>query len=301
MTGPVTSSIALTAPPRAATGRARGGARPFSTTTIASSTTMPIASTRPNSDRLLRLKPSPSHDGERADDGDRHGDQRDERRPPGLQEDQHDDGHEDDRVAQRLEDLVDRLVDERRRVVDDRVVDVGREAALQLVHPRANRVGRVEGVGAGQLEDAPGRRTAGRRGVQDVSSVLAPSWMPPNLTPDSSLRTSVTRSRSRVDLAVGAGLDDDVAELAPASVEPAQRAERVLERLARRAPAAGRAAPAATCTFCSRMAVDDVAGRQVAATPACPGRARPACCSRAGRGSVTSPTPVELGELVARR
>ena len=29
----------------------------FSTTTIASSTTMPIASTRPNSDRLFRLKP----------------------------------------------------------------------------------------------------------------------------------------------------------------------------------------------------------------------------------------------------
>ena len=32
----------------------------FSTTTIASSTTTPIASTSPNSDRLLRLKPRPA-------------------------------------------------------------------------------------------------------------------------------------------------------------------------------------------------------------------------------------------------
>ncbi len=57
MTGPVTSSMALRAASR--------GDRPcsshrstFSTTTMASSTTMPIASTRPNSEMLLRLKPS---------------------------------------------------------------------------------------------------------------------------------------------------------------------------------------------------------------------------------------------------
>ena len=54
---PPTSSMVLCA--------ASAGERPsrrlrstFSTTTMASSTTMPIASTRPNSDRLLRLKPS---------------------------------------------------------------------------------------------------------------------------------------------------------------------------------------------------------------------------------------------------
>ena len=105
-----------------------------STTTMASSTTMPIASTRPNSVRLLRLKPMRRHDGERADDRHRHGDQRNQRRPPVLQEQQHDDGHQDDGVAQRLEDLVDRLVDERRRVVDDGVVDALGEALLQLLH-----------------------------------------------------------------------------------------------------------------------------------------------------------------------
>ncbi len=57
MTAPVTSSIALRAASR--------GDRPaamwrstFSTTTIASSTTMPIASTRPNSDSMLSEKPN---------------------------------------------------------------------------------------------------------------------------------------------------------------------------------------------------------------------------------------------------
>ena len=56
ITGPVTSCIALNDASR--------GESPcsihrstFSTTTIASSTTMPIASTSPNSERLLRLKP----------------------------------------------------------------------------------------------------------------------------------------------------------------------------------------------------------------------------------------------------
>ena len=59
ITGPVTSSIALNDASR--------GDSPcsiqrstFSTTTMASSTTMPIDSTRPKSERLLRLKPSPA-------------------------------------------------------------------------------------------------------------------------------------------------------------------------------------------------------------------------------------------------
>ena len=106
----------------------------------------------------------PQHHRERADDRHGHGDQRNERRPPRLQERQHDDRHENDGVAQGLEDFVDRFVDERRRVVDDGVVQVGRKVALQLVHPLADRLGGVERVGAGLLKDAPGRWTAGRRG-----------------------------------------------------------------------------------------------------------------------------------------
>ena len=59
MIGPLTSFIACTVASR--------GDRPasilrstFSTTTMASSTTMPIASTRPNSDSVLIEKPKPS-------------------------------------------------------------------------------------------------------------------------------------------------------------------------------------------------------------------------------------------------
>ena len=47
--------------------------------------------------QVVELKPSDGHDGEGADDGHRHGDQRDEGRPPVLQEQQHDDGDQDDR------------------------------------------------------------------------------------------------------------------------------------------------------------------------------------------------------------
>src|SRR5262245_25166513 len=57
MTGPVTSSIALRAASRGDNPSASHRST-FSTTTIASSTTMPIASTMPNSDRLLSEKPN---------------------------------------------------------------------------------------------------------------------------------------------------------------------------------------------------------------------------------------------------
>ena len=62
-----TSAIAISAPPTSSMllRAASRGESPasmlrstFSTTTIASSTTMPIASTRPNSDRLLSEKPN---------------------------------------------------------------------------------------------------------------------------------------------------------------------------------------------------------------------------------------------------
>ena len=57
ITGPATSAIARRAASRA--GSPPDSQRStFSTTTIASSTTIPMASTRPNSERLLREKPN---------------------------------------------------------------------------------------------------------------------------------------------------------------------------------------------------------------------------------------------------
>ena len=96
-TGPDTSSIAFSVASR--------GDMPSSmwcstasTTTIASSTTRPIASTRPNSDSVLIEKPSSGKDDERADERHRHGDQRDQRRAPVLQEQEDDEDDEDDRL-----------------------------------------------------------------------------------------------------------------------------------------------------------------------------------------------------------
>src|SRR5215831_10881418 len=64
-----------------------------STTTMASSTTMPIASTIANRVEKLIVKPSVAIAG--ADDGDRHGGRRDQHRAPVLQEHQDDDQHEE--------------------------------------------------------------------------------------------------------------------------------------------------------------------------------------------------------------
>ncbi len=91
----------------------------FSTTTMASSTTMPIASTRPNSDRLFSEKPSaamtakvPTMATGTAISGMMAA--RQFCRNTSITS-----GHQDDRVAERVEDLVDRLADEGRRVVND--------------------------------------------------------------------------------------------------------------------------------------------------------------------------------------
>ena len=77
--------------------------------------------------------------------------------------DQHHQGHQDDRVAERVEDLVDRFADEGRGVVNDLVVDAVGKAALELLHLGVDAVGRVQGVGAGKLVDRQAPRWACRR------------------------------------------------------------------------------------------------------------------------------------------
>ena len=72
------------------------------------------------------------HHGERADERHRHGRERDQRRAPGLQEQQHHEHDEEQRLEQRMHDRVDRLAHEHRRVVDDVVVE-----ALGEIRPRA--------------------------------------------------------------------------------------------------------------------------------------------------------------------
>ena len=116
--GPVSSSMALIVAVRASRPVAIRRSM-FSSTMMASSTTMPMASTSPNSVRLFRLKPSGRHDGERADQGDGHVDHGQDHGLPVLEEEQHDPAHQQDRDHQRVEHLLDGPLDERRGVVVD--------------------------------------------------------------------------------------------------------------------------------------------------------------------------------------
>ena len=128
----------------------------FSTTTMASSTTMPTASTRPNSDRLLIEMPSAARIEERADQRYRDGDHRNDRRPPALQEQVDDADHQDDRDDDRLDHLVDGLADEGGRVVDVDVVETRREALLELRHLVPDFVLDLDDIRAGRGDDPEG-------------------------------------------------------------------------------------------------------------------------------------------------
>ena len=110
------------------------------------------------------------------------------------------------------------------------------------------RVGGVQGVDAGQLEDRHAdRRLAVERA--DVSSVLAPSSMPPSVGADRPRHRRSDDVRSRVICPSVAGLDDDVAELLRLG-EPAQGLT-VNWNACPAATGGWPSCPAATWTFCS--------------------------------------------------
>ena len=212
----------------------------FSTTTMASSTTMPIASTSPNSDSVLIEKPNSVQHREGADDRDRHRHQRDDRGAPGLQEEN---DHEDDQrdgLEQRLDDLVDRVAHELGRVVDDLVVDALGHGGLQLGHGLAHVVGDRRGRSSRAPGRWPWRPPACCRAASAANSSPAPS----------SMRAT---SREARDLAVRAGLDDDVAELL-LGLQPAAGIDGQLKVDLPACRATAPTTPAATCTFCSRIA-----------------------------------------------
>ena len=123
----------------------------FSTTTIASSTTMPIASTRPNSESMLSEKPNaaiaanvPISETGIAISGIRLARQF-------CKKHEHDDDDQDHRLEQRVNHRVDRLADEDRRVVDDAIFEALGKASATA--PRSSA--RTPSAVASALE--PGR------------------------------------------------------------------------------------------------------------------------------------------------
>ncbi len=106
----------------------------FSTSTIASSTSSPIATASPP--RVIVLIDMPNHLNTSAGHHDRQRDGRqgDERRAEVQQEDEEDDGHEDAAVAQGVHHVVDGQVDELLLLIQIRYdANVARQRTLQFV------------------------------------------------------------------------------------------------------------------------------------------------------------------------
>src|SRR5262249_53374702 len=202
------SAIEISAPPTSSIVRwaASTGDMPsrmlrstFSTTTIASSTTMPTASTRPNRDRLLSEMPKaarianvPTSDTGIAMTGMMVARQL-------CRNKEHDAHHQQDGHENRDDDLVDRLRDEDRRVIDDDRVDAGRKILLQLLHRRHDLMIDSERVGAGLGIDEQGRRIAAVHVSR--AAVIRGADLDATDVPDAGHASSAV------------GLDDDVGEL----------------------------------------------------------------------------------------
>ena len=190
-----------------------------STTTIASSTTRPMASTRPKRESVLIEKPRSGKNGEGADERHRHGDHRDQRRAPVLQEEEDDEDDEDHGLDERGRDLADALRDREGGVEGDDVVEVGGEALLELRHRLLDAFGDGERVGAGRLEDGD---DAGGLAIQPSDLFVGEA---PELDAGDVLQAH--------DRAVRVRAHDDLAELLR-RLEPSLRADRVGHLLAGR-------------------------------------------------------------------
>ena len=156
------------------------------------------------------------HGGEGSDDGDRHGGRRDQHRAPVLQEDQDHDEDEHRRLDQRLVDLLDRLIDERRRVERDLEHEPLGKLLGELPHAPVDRGLHAERVRAGRLED---RDAGGRPAVdlEDLSVALRAKLDPADI--------GEPRDRRAV------GFDDDIGELLGVG-KAARDRHGVLKRLA---------------------------------------------------------------------
>ena len=162
MIGPVISSIALIVASRTFSPLASQRSM-FSSTTIASSTTMPMASTRPKSVRLLIVKPIsfmtakvPISDTATSMSGSSTAFQSCKKTSTTM-------ATKNDGVAQRVEDLAHRFLDEQRRVVNDGVFQLVGKAPLQVAHLRHAGVRRFPGRWRSAVGRWPDRRTACRR------------------------------------------------------------------------------------------------------------------------------------------
>src|SRR5215475_6947493 len=138
-------------------------------------------------------------DRECPDQGDRDRHDRNDGRSPALQEEEYDAHHQKDCHENRYDDLVYRLRDEDRRVIDDDRVDTRRKILLQLLHRRQDFMIDGERIGAGLGVDEEGRRIAAVHVGR--ATVIRGADLNPTDVADAGHASSAV------------GLDDDIGEL----------------------------------------------------------------------------------------
>ena len=138
---------------------------------------------QPEQRQIVEREAERRHEEEGADQRHRYGDERNDRRAPGLQEHDHHQHDQHDGFADRVDHGVDGLADELRRIEEDVVLDAGRKALRQLGHQSLDAFGGGQRVRARALEDGErdrrvvieiGVRRIIERGELDLGDVLEP-------------------------------------------------------------------------------------------------------------------------------
>ncbi len=210
----------------------------FSTTTMASSTRMPMASTMPNMVSTFTRETGEQHHRHRAHQGDRHDDGRDEGVADVLQEQEHHDEHQHHRLDQGHHDLLDRGLHGGGDVVGDVPLEARREELGQLLHLGADGARRLQRVAVGGQGDRDAGGLAAVQAGRELVGVAA------EFDPG-----DVAQAHVR---AVGIGAQHDGAEIvhgAELALDDDRREGRVIDR-ARLAPTA----PEAIWMFWLRIA-----------------------------------------------
>ncbi len=108
--------------------------------------------------QIVEREAERGHEEERADQRHRYGNERNDRRAPGLQEQNDHDHDKQGRLADGLDHGVDRLLNELGRIEENVVFDPGREALRQFCHQALDALGGCKRIGAGALENGERHR-----------------------------------------------------------------------------------------------------------------------------------------------
>jgi len=148
--------------------------------------------------KIVDGKSQPEHDGEGPDQRHGHGRERDDGRAPRLQKENNNNHDQEDRFNQRVNDGLDGMPHEHGRIIDDRKIDALGKILFQFLHGVTDIGGKLQGVGAGQLEDGNRHR---RFIIQQRAQ---------RVTVRADLHAGHVLQKSF--LSVGADLDNDLAE-----------------------------------------------------------------------------------------